>query len=280
MRLLSIKEAFGGEVVFTKHIASNVEVASRLLETIDSGMSENFSIKPEDETLDRKRVDLVVRDEDNNVVQVIESQDASGWLDSVHASKIAYYCYEKGCMDGVLLTEDADEHIKGFVRWYNENTPLNIYLIYVQIFDSNPKPYVNFIPVMRPFNVKDKKIQRKTSLKSNDTHFGEYLQEKFNENLGKFTNQTNWYVSTNNVSNTGINVAIHCRKSGYFLVDLYHNQKVDPEIFNQSFQEFTPDDNITFKKVSAYVRRETWEEALQTFDSFVEAIKNRSIKAR
>lgn len=274
----TIKEAFGGEVPFTKYIASNKEVAKRLLDAIDTGMSESFNIAPEDQTVDRKRVDLVVRDDDGNVVQVIESQDATGWLDSVHASKIAYYCYEKGCMDGVLLTEDADEHIKGFIRWYNENTPLNIYLFNVVIYKTDTGSFVDFIPVMRPFNVKDKKIQRRPgSTENTQEDFREFLQQKFEDHKGKFTHTTGWYVSRNNIANTGVNAAIHCRKSGYFLVDIYHNQKINREAFEQSYREFSPDDDITFKKVSAYVRRETWDEALATFDQIVQGISSKAI---
>lgn len=273
----TIKEAFGGEVPFTKYIADNKEVAKRLLDAIDTGMSDSFEIAPEDQTVDRKRVDLVVRDDDGNVVQVIESQDATGWLDSVHASKIAYYCYEKGCMDGVLLTEDADEHIKGFIRWYNENTPLNIYLFNVVIYNTDSGNYVDFIPVMRPFNVKDKKIQRKPGGVKTQEDFREFLQEKFDIHKGKFTHATGWYVSRNNVANTGVNVGIHCRKSGYYLVDIYHNNKIDQLKFVESYKAAMPDDDIAFKKVSGYVRRENWEDAVQAFDFIVESIKNKTI---
>ena len=272
----TIKEAFGGEVPFTKYIAENKDVARRLLDTIDTGMSDSFEIAPEDQTVDRKRVDLVVRDSDDNVVQVIESQDATGWLDSVHASKIAYYCYEKGCMDGVLLTEDADEHIKGFIRWYNENTPLNIYLINVVIYATEAGNYVDFIPVMRPFNIKDKKIQRRPGTKNPTDNFKEFLEEKFQEYPGKFTHQTNWYVSTNNVANTGINVGIHCRKSGYFLVDLYHNMKYENnEQFMSSLREYLPDTH--FVRTSASVKRQSWDEAVETFDFIVKGLKEKSI---
>ena len=278
MKRISIKQAFGGEVPFTKYISNNEEVAKRLLESIDEGMGESFSIKPEDETLDRKRVDLVVRDDDDNVVQVIESQDATGWLDSVHASKIAYYCYEKGCMDGVLLTEDADEHIKGFIRWYNENTPLNIYLFNVVIYETETGPYVDFIPVMRPFNVRDKKIQRKPGGVRTQEDFREFLQEKFETHKGKFTHATGWYVSRNNVANTGVNVGIHCRKSGYFLVDIYHNNKINQKPFVETYQQSMPEDTIHFKKQSGYVRRESWDDAVKAFDIMVEGLEQGKIK--
>lgn len=278
MKRISIKQAFGGEVPFTKYISNNEEVAKRLLESIDEGMGESFSIKPEDETLDRKRVDLVVRDDDDNVVQVIESQDATGWLDSVHASKIAYYCYEKGCMDGVLLTEDADEHIKGFIRWYNENTPLNIYLFNVVIYETETGPYVDFIPVMRPFNVRDKKIQRKPGGVRTQEDFREFLQEKFETHKGKFTHATGWYVSRNNVANVGVNVGIHCRKSGYFLVDIYHNNKINQEPFVETYKKSMPEDTIHFKKQSGYVRRESWDDAVKAFDIMVEGLEQGKIK--
>ena len=279
MKKSNIKEAFGGEVPFTKYIANHPEVAARLLEAVDAGMSESFKVAPEDNTIDKKRVDLVVRDEDGNVVQVIESQDATGWLDSIHASKIAYYCYEKGCMDGVLITEDADEHIKGFVRWYNEHTPLNIYLVFANIFMTDNGPFVDFVPVMRPFSIKDKKIQRKSSVSDEaKDDFEEFFENKHKEHPGKFTHPTRWYISTNNVGNSGANVAIHGRKSGYWLVDIYHAGKADQQLFKQTYSSAFPNDEIQFKKVSGYLRRETWEDAVATFDQMVEAIKNKSIR--
>ena len=280
MKRVSIKQAFGGEVPFTKYISNTEEVAKRLLDSIDEGMGDSFTIKPEDETLDKKRVDLVVRDDDNNVIQVIESQDATGWLDSVHASKIAYYCYEKGCMDGVLLTEDADEHIKGFIRWYNENTPLNIYLFNVVIYETDNGPYVDFVPVMRPFNIKDKKYQRKSNTRDDNDNFGEFLKQKMNEHPGKFTHQTNWYVSKNNIKGLGINAGIHCRKSGYFIVDLYHNKKYhNNTTFENSFKEHMDDDNIHIVHTRAQVgHKHSWEDAIKAFDHMVEGLEQGKIK--
>ena len=279
MRRVSIKEAFGGEVPFTKYIADNKEVAKRLLDAIDEGMSDGFSIAPEDQTVDRKRVDLVVRDDDNNVVQVIESQDATGWLDSVHASKIAYYCYEKGCMDGVLLTEDADEHIKGFIRWYNENTPLNIYLFNVVIYSTDAGKYVDFIPVMRPFSLKDKKIQRRATAKADEENFAEFLSQKMEELPGKFTHQTNWYVSKNNVANTGINVGIHPRKSGYHQVMLYHNSKYHKNLeFENSVKDLFQNDTWKFLQTQTSTKRTTWDESIELFDALVDSLETKQIK--
>ena len=60
----TIKNVFGGEVAFTKFIAEDKDTNSRLLSAIDSYLSDEYSIVPEDHTVDNKRVDLVVRDSD------------------------------------------------------------------------------------------------------------------------------------------------------------------------------------------------------------------------
>lgn len=112
MKRSCIKDAFGGEVAFTKFIADDVETSKRLLSALDLSDEDGYSITPEEHTTHLKRVDLVIRDQEGEIFLVIESQDATGWLDSVHASKITYYMYDKKCDDGVLLCEDADEHIK------------------------------------------------------------------------------------------------------------------------------------------------------------------------
>ncbi len=131
MKRQTIKEAFGGEVPFTKFISQDLDTSRRLINAISAEYDDEYVIQPEDPTVDSKRVDLVIRDSENIVAYVIESQDCTGWLDSIHASKILYYMYEKECFEGILLCEDADEHIKGFVRWCNENTPVQIWLMSV-----------------------------------------------------------------------------------------------------------------------------------------------------
>ena len=269
MKRSNIKDTFGNEVTFTKHIANNKVVADRLLEVID-GIVGDYVIEPEDQTVDNKRVDLVVRDEDGNVVSVIESQDASGWLDSIHSSKITYYCYEKGCMDAVLITEDADEHIKGFVKWLNENTPLNIWLLSVVIYQYGEDNLIDFIPLMRPFSRKQKKI---TSNPNNlpdwyETN-AEFLQEKFEEHKGYFTNVTRYYVSKNNIANKGVNAGIKKRKN-YYKIDLYHRNKYDNKEFKDSFKALFED--ASFDRNSGYVTRETWEDALSINQQIVDNV--------
>jgi hypothetical protein len=279
MERMTIKSAFGGEVPFTKYIADNREVAQRLLVAVDSDV-DDFTVAPEDQTVDRKRVDLVVRDSDGVVQQVIESQDATGWLDSVHASKITYYMYEKECFDGVLLTEDSDEHIKGFVRFMNENTPFNIFLVNTIIYKTPEGPYVDFIPVMRPFSVKDKKIRRTASANGkpdNGIGFADMLAEKFEQSNGAFTHKSRYYVSTNNVANTGVNVGITPKKTGYFNIDMYHGGKhAENTNFETSAAELFP--SAKFNKIRGYVQVNTWEEAYSTHQQMVSALKEKTIK--
>ena len=139
----TIKEAFGTEPKYTKFIADNEEVATRLLDAVDMSMNDDYKIIPEDRTVDNKRVDLTINDSDGTTVAVIEAQDATGWLDSVHASKIAYYCWEKECFDAILITEDASERIKDYVKWLNTHPDLNIYLVATTIYKTDDKPFVD-----------------------------------------------------------------------------------------------------------------------------------------
>ena len=159
----TIKEAFGTEPKYTKFIADNEEVATRLLDAVDMSMNDDYKIIPEDRTVDNKRVDLTINDSDGTTVAVIEAQDATGWLDSVHASKIAYYCWEKECFDAILITEDASERIKDYVKWLNTHPDLNIYLVATTIYKTDDKPFVDFIPIMRPADIL--KTIRKTKSK-------------------------------------------------------------------------------------------------------------------
>lgn len=232
----NIKEAFGGEVPFTKFIASDIETSKRLLNALDLD-EEDYSLTPEEHTSHSKRVDLVVRDRDGDVFLVIESQDASGWLDAVHASKITYYMYDKKCDDGVLICEDADEHIKGFVRYLNENTPLRITLVSVVIYQTT-KPYCEFIPLIRPTYLEDKKIIRRSNPDSEvESNISNQVQAIYDANPGIFTNVAKNYVSKVNVGGTGLTVAIHPYKTSGHFVEIWHANKVKSEEFKNSFTE-------------------------------------------
>lgn len=249
----NIKDAFGGEVPFTKFIASDSETSKRLLYSLDLD-DEDYSVTPEEHTSHSKRVDLVIRDKDGEVFLVVESQDASGWLDAVHASKITYYMFDKKCDDGVLICEDADEHIKGFVRWLNENTPLRITLISVIIYDTGKNPYCEFLPLLRPTQTSDKKVVRKINLSTeNDNNVSEQCQIIYDNNPGLFTNVAKYYVSRTNVGNTGLTVAINPYKTGgtnsngWAFVEIWHAGKANTEYFRQSFQKVCERNNLEAK---------------------------------
>jgi hypothetical protein len=249
----NIKEAFGGEVAFTKFIATDVETSKRLLNALDLD-EEDYSVTPEEHTVHSKRVDLVVRDQEGDIFLVIESQDASGWLDSVHASKITYYMYDKKCDDGVLICEDADEHIKGFVRWLNENTPLRITLVGVVIYESNKNPYCEFIPLIRPTQTQDKKIVRKSNPSTDlDNNVTEQCQLIYDNNPGTFTNVAKYYVSKTNVGGTGLTVAISPYKTGgansngWAFVEIWHAGKANTDEFRKTFKEVCDKNSLEAK---------------------------------
>jgi hypothetical protein len=284
MKRSNIKEAFGGEVPFTKFIASDTETSKRLLTSIDLEYEDGFRIQPEDPTQHSKRVDLVVRDSDQDVVLVIESQDATGWLDAIHASKISYYMYDKKCDDGVLICEDADEHIKGYVKWVNENTPLRITLVSVIIYQvSKEKPYCEFVCLIRPTQTKDKKVVRKSSTNEEiDNLKLEQCQVIYDKHPDIFTNVTKNYVSRTNVGTPGITVAINPYKSGGFWVEIWHAGKHDTEEFRQSFTEVCSSlgYEAKFQSRRGYVNGEptaTQDGAIDVARKLITALENKEI---
>lgn len=283
MKRSNIKEAFGGEVPFTKFISENLETSRRLLNALDLSYEDGYNVTPEEHTIHSKRVDLVVRDIDNDIVLVVESQDASGWLDAIHASKITYYMYDKKCDDGVLICEDADEHIKGYVKWVNENTPLRITLVSVIIFETKEKPHCEFIPILRPTNLEDKKVFRKagtTVSDETDQNKAAWVQELADSNPGLFTNVASRYASRNNVAGTGINVGIHPYSTGTeFFVELWHAGKLNTDPFKQSFAEVCSKNGLEakFQQRRGYAKVVTKEAALAAFKTFVSALENKEI---
>lgn len=284
----NIKDAFGGEVPFTKFIASDLETSKRLLNALDLD-EEDYCITPEEHTTHSKRVDLIIRDREGDTFLVIESQDASGWLDSVHASKITYYMYDKKCDDGVLICEDADEHIKGFVRWLNENTPLRITLVGVVIYENAKNPYCEFIPLIRPTQTQDKKIVRKSSPSADaDNNISEQCQLVYDTNPGVFTNVAKYYVSKTNVGDTGLTVAIcpyktgGANSNGWAFVEIWHAGKGNTEEFRRTFKEVCDKNKYEakFQNRRGYVNGEaaaTMEDAVNVAKTFIAALESKEI---
>lgn len=278
----NIKDAFGGEVPFTKFIASDIETSKRLLNALDLD-EEDYSITPEEHTVHSKRVDLIVRDRDGDMFLVIESQDASGWLDAIHASKITYYMYDKKCDDGVLICEDADEHIKGFVRWLNENTPLRITLVGVVIYENGKNPYCEFVPLIRPTQTQDKKVVRKSSPSVEaDNNISEQCQAIYDNNPGIFTNVAKYYVSKTNVGGTGLTVAVCPYKTSGAFVEIWHAGKANTDDFRNTFTEVCKKHNYepNFQKRRGYVNgapAATMEGAVEVAKVFIAALESGEI---
>lgn len=283
MKRSNIKETFGGEVQFTKFIASDLETSKRLLAALDLD-EEHYKVTPEEHTTHDKRVDLVVRDVDGNIFLVIESQDASGWLDSIHASKISYYMYDKKCDDGVLICEDADEHIKGFISWLNENTPLRITLVSVIIFNNDVNFHCEFIPLIRPTLTKYKKIIRNSSKSiTDDEVISDLVQLIYDNNPDVFTNVAKFYVSKNNVGGTGLNVTIYPYKTGGASVGIWTAGKVTSQTFRDTFINICDKHGYEakFQKRQVYVNgkhAETIEKSVEVAKVFIDALENKEIQ--
>ena len=279
MKRSTIKEAFGGEVAFTKFISQDQDTSNRLLDSLNLSYEDGYTVVPEEHTTDDKRVDLVVRDGNGEITLVVESQDATGWLDSVHASKIMYYMYDRKCEDGILLTEDANEHIKNFIKMINENTPWNIHLIATIVYDTgNDGKYVDFIPLIRPSSVADKKVRRINSAPSENVHRRD-LERIFDENPGVFTNQAKYYNSVTDVGGSGLAVVYGMNKSLYRVSIWHHGRKDGDEDFNNSVIALANSIGQTarFRKDSAYISVPDEGTSIEIFKSVVNAIQNHQI---
>ena len=279
MKRTNIKAGFGGEVPFTKFIASNLETSNRLLTALDLSYEDGYTVTPEEHTSHSKRVDLVIRDADQDIVLVVESQDASGWLDAVHASKITYYMYDKKCDDGVLICEDADEHIKGFVKWLNDNTPLRITLVGVMIFETTTDPHCEFTCLIRPSDLRDKKIRRVSAASSNDSSVADRTQELYDSNPTLFTNVARDYVSKTNVGGSGMTAAIHPYKTDGYWVEVWHAGKHDTDGFKKSFTDTATSAGLEagFQARRGYVKVPNAKSAIDAFTLVVSALETKKI---
>ncbi len=271
----TIKEAFITEPRFTKFIADNEEVATRLLDAVDMSMNDDYKIIAEDRTFDNKRVDLTIKDGDNKTVAVIEAQDAIGWLDSVHASKIGYYSWEKECFDAILITEDADERIKDYVKWMNLHPDLNIWIVTTTVYKTDDKPFVDFVPIMRPKDLREKVAKRNGGWDGSDRrkHRIDVITKLSEENPDEFTNVTSSYASNNDID-PNFNLAIIPRKNSA-IVNFYHGGKLEnDEEFKNKMNKLGEDHNCdpSFSKVYCRFIFDTPEKAMENFKMFKEGL--------
>jgi hypothetical protein len=277
MKRSNIKQAFGGEVPFTKFISRDAETSNRLLASCELSFEDGYSVKPEEHTADDKRVDLVIRDSHEEIILVVESQDATGWLDSVHASKITYYMYDRGVTDAVLLCEDADEHIKGFVKYLNDTTQFNITLMAVIVYEDEPNPYCEFVPLIRPSSITERRVRRVSS--SVENPFTSELERIADQNPGLFTHQAKNWNSNNNVANTGVNLVLGMNNT-HFRVSAWHGgRRSDDQTFKKSFGDFctTIGYESRSRKDSEYITIDNEELAIKAFQEILNGFKSQNV---
>lgn len=283
MKKTTIKSAFGGEVAFTKFISEDKSTQQRLLDSLNLAIEDGYQVKPEDPTEDSKRVDLTVQDEDGNVLLVIESQDATGWLDSVHASKIMYYMWDKGCSQGVILSEDADEYIMSFVRSLNTEHNFSITLLKTLVYEVNGMNFVDFAPLIRGSDIEYTSNVRTRS--EPDPQKQSLLQDLEIKNPGLFSHVTGRYASYNmKINNKAMNVGIVPYKNGRFWIDIWHAGKHNTDIFRETFAAFCESNGWEpkFQQSRAYVNGDggySAEEGVAVFRAFLEALKSNTIRA-
>ena len=283
MKKSSIKKEFGGELEFTKFLSQDKEASQRFLEAADIS-SEDYEITPEERTADGKRPDLIVREGDD-IVAVVEAQDAAGWLDSNHASKIMYYMYDKRCDLGILLVEDAAEEIKGYIRYLNENTPANIFVLLVGVYENKQ---VDFYPLIRPFSGKKRIIKESGGGKTSTTSeyhpiteiFKSIIEEskKSEEYKNMFTTHTSRYLATQQLGNNNLNVRIHPRINGNHVVHLWHRGKYENHAeFEKAFTDFVEQElNLeVFRQLRerSSVKVNGIKNSLKVYKALVDAVK-------
>jgi len=271
-------EEFGGEVKFTKYIADTRKVSEGLLNAIDLDV-EDFTVTPEEHTLENKRVDLVVRDNNNNVIQVVECQDATGWLDPVHASKILWYSDDKKCDDVVLITEDMTEDMRNFVIRLNQESWVNIFVVSPTIIKNEDKTFVYFKTLLRPQGWSKKTVRSNNPTNNAESPYAEFMTGQYDKHRDLFDtlNKANQrcYVACNVIGSTGIKVLIQRTNKG-FKNRIHHNGRHDTELFRQTVSEQFP--TAKFSSYSGHVYYETWEESFEMFKTSVEYIKNGTIR--
>ena len=144
----SIKKEFGTEPAFTKWLSNNKEATESLLEVTDLNVEGEYQVRAEDITAEGKRIDLTIGDGDE-VRAVVESQDASGWLDQNHLYKTLGYMKDKDTDTGIILCEDISEELKDHVADINENFEgKSIWVILNRLYKINNEVKVDFIPVI------------------------------------------------------------------------------------------------------------------------------------
>ena len=215
MEKINIKE-YGGEVNFTTDVCRNHEWSSKLLEAVD--YTGEFKMQYEVPTAGSKRIDLVATDTDDNVLFAIECQDATGWLDDVHASKIMLYGFDQGTEDCVIICEDLTEKMRDFVKYMNATSNFKIYIVHPEIYKHGDDVSVNWFTSMRPYDTKQKVkvLSNKESMESKDSKLQSH-QSIHDAYPGQFNKVAQEYVSMQNVGKYKMNVDLLDSSASFLL---------------------------------------------------------------
>jgi len=215
MEKINIKE-YGGEVKFTTDVCRNHEWSSKLLEAVD--YTGEFKMQYEVPTAGSKRIDLVATDTDNNVLFAIECQDATGWLDDVHASKIMLYGFDQGTEDCVIICEDLTEKMRDFIKYMNATSNFKIYIVHPEIYKHGNDISVNWFTSMRPYDTKQKVkvLSNKESMESKDHKLQAHqsIHDTYPEQFNKVAQE---YVSMQNVGQYKMNVDLLDSNASFLL---------------------------------------------------------------
>lgn len=277
---ISIKDGFKTEPNFTKELSANLEVAEMLLEKTGLGGG-TFTIRAEDKTIDNKRVDNVVYDDSGKVVCVIEAQDCTGWLDTVHSSKIGYYCWEKECYDAILITENADENIKSYVRWMNKNTPLNIFIVVPIIvrMDKEVK-IIDFQVITAPERLSTKNIRMVNGVKYPTDDNRELFETKRKEYPELFLNACKSWAHSGAMFSKYY-VSIGKRGEMFYTEVIYKQRDVKNSMKNEGnlvpFLKKTFGEGFVENKFKCYIKSESFDEALKYYKPIIVAGRDRKI---
>jgi hypothetical protein len=165
----------------------------------------------------------------------------------------------------------------------NENTPLRITLIGVVIF-KDEKPFCDFIPLIRPTYIEDKKIVKKSNPDSEvESKISSQVQDIYDNNPGIFTNVAKNYVSKVNVGNTGLTVAINPYKTSGHFVEIWHAGKANTDEFRNTFSEICKKNGYEakFQNRRGYVNGEkvnSVDGAIEAAKIFIEGLESGEIK--
>ena len=291
----SIKKQFGTEPEFTKWLAKNKEATEKLLEITDLSVAGEYQVKAEDYTAEGKRIDFTIGDGDE-VQAVVESQDASGWLDQNHLYKTLGYMHDKKCSTGIILTEDMSEELKNHVEFINENFEgRNIWIIYIRLYNINEEVLIDFVPVMRPYEIRSGRRQSRSNIDFDCTENKGLVDTIWNNHKDFFNYRshlngvegagTTWFV--NKKFKNGSWISLDCRKGDKptkFYVGIYSRKgrfksgwdDNSRNEFTRIAKDFGCDAQLN-NESRAYINLDDTEKAVKFCKAVYESIENQKI---